>query len=221
MLYEKGPLALKQIFHEILWALMTYRYDRAEFMIDGLDMLSRGPRALREARADLLHKSLIERPQVRLSDVSAVLVPDRLHEGHKQTAIQVVESKLHFLRDLPRRWLGRLTFNGHLLPLWFFKSAREPSFPGWIVESLHSQNLARIFRSRKVIYYEPSSGKGLHCGVDHGRFWKLFTRLCWRRLALGLRWRSLRDAWRADMPLMTSPEFWRGYLGLDGNSPKA
>ena len=228
MLYEPGPLALKQVWGEIMLDLMTYRYDRAEFMIDGLDWLSRGPDALGEQGPDELHRSLVQRPQVRLADVSSVLVPARLREGPGMPTVSitpgakvnmgmVMSSVAANLGLKVRRFYAKLTFNGHLLPLSFFKSARDPSFPGWLVEPLHSRSVARLFRHRRVIYYEATTGRGLDCQIDHRRFWRLFLRLVLRRIDLRLRWRFVRDAWRAEHARLTSPEFWREYLGL----PKA
>lgn len=200
MLHEDGRLALKQIRGEIFRNMLTYRYDRAQFMLDGLDWLAAGPKKLRDARPDLLHKELITRPQVGLADVSKILVPDRFERGRGDPG------RLH-------KW-SRRTFNGHLVPIWFFRSAREPSYPGWAVEGLHSHAMDRIFLNRRVIYYESATGKGLDCGVDHGRFWKLFLRLSVRWLTLRLSWRRVRDSWRAEEKEMTSPAFWREYLKL-------
>lgn len=199
MLYEDSPLALRQLRGEIFRNMLSYRYDRADFMLDGLDWLAAGPKKLMNAKPDELHKELTTRPQVRMEDVSKILVPDRFETSHESAKTW--------------KW-SRRTFNGHLTPIWFFKSAREPSYPGWIVEGLHSHNLGRIFLSRRVIYYEPATGVGLDCGVDHGRFWRQFFRLGWRWFTLRLRWRSLTKKWRAAEKEMTSPQFWRKYLQL-------
>jgi galactofuranosylgalactofuranosylrhamnosyl-N-acetylglucosaminyl-diphospho-decaprenol beta-1,5/1,6-galactofuranosyltransferase len=204
MVYEKGALAAKQLFGDIVRMLETYRYDFAEFMLDGMDAAMRGPAALRATRADELHKALLSRPQVPFTDMRPYVIPERL-PAKKDPPMRKIRWRSFF---------SRITLNGHLLPVWYFKSAREPSFPGWKVEDLHSFARWRIFRSRKVVYYEPTTGQGILCTVDHWRFFKLLARLCARWLVLRLRWRSLRDEWRREHDHLSSPGFWREYLGL-------
>lgn len=199
-LYESGTRALRQSWIEIMTALLTYRYERAEYMIDGLLAVAEGPEALRSIGADQRHRELLERQHQPFTDVSREVIPDRYLKPLKPSRL--------------RKLLTRLTMNGHLLPRALFKSAERPSHPGWVVENLHSRSLVRIFRSPKVVYYEPTSGKGMVCTVDHARYYRLLGRLLRRWLALRLRWSAVREGWRAEHAHLTSAGFWRDYLGL-------
>lgn len=202
LFYQGGLRALAQTWVEIMNALLTYRYERAEFMIDGLKAVMQGPDALSKLSADDLHATLLKRQQNHFTDVSRLVVPDRY----------LAKRKPSFLR----RWSARLTMNGHVLPNWFFRSADEPSHAGWVVENLHSRTLTRIFRCPKVVYYEPTTGKGIICSIDKSRYYKLFGRLMRVWLLALLALPGLRKSWRGAHRELTSARFWRRYLGLQG-----
>ncbi len=201
MLYDKSRRSLKQSIVEIMTALLTYRYDRAEFMIDGLAAVSDPVRSIKENPADELHSRLMARPQAKLQDARHMVIPGRL--WHQPAA---------------GRWTKlatRLTMNGHLIPRVFFKTADEPVDAGWGVEELHSNRLVTIFRCPQVVYFEPTSGKGIVCKVDHQRFFKLLRRMLGAWWSLRLNWNAVKAKWRVAHDEMTTAKFWSGYLGLD------
>jgi hypothetical protein len=201
LLYDNGRQALGQAIVEIMTALLTYRYERAEFMIDGLAAVSAGAASICDKAADELHAGLLGRQHNTFSDVRNLVIPERITRRPKP-------SKL-------RKWAARISMNGHLLPLRFFKSAREPVDAGWVIEHLHSTRLVTIFRCPRVIYYEPTTGKGMVCTVDHRRFFRLLARMVMQWIRLRLHWRTVRLHWRAAHGELTSPAFWNRYLGLE------
>lgn len=200
LLYDNHHKALGQAILEIMTALLTYRYERAEYMIDGLAAVADGSRAIREQPADELHGALLRRQQTRFVEIGNRMVTQRLHHGPKASRLRAV--------------IAKLTMNGHLLPRALFKRADTPADPGWAVEPLHSNRLRTIFRCPKVVYYEPISGKGMICEVDHGRYYRLLGRMLWQWLRLRLRWSAVRRDWRASHDELTSRPFWTRYLGL-------
>lgn len=202
MLYGQGVGTLRQAIREIMTALLTYRYERAEYMIDGLRDAAGGSAVLNESGADALHDQLVKRQKAPMIDVAPHMVPGRYQRPVKVTWL---------------RWLlSRITMNGHMLPLSFFKSADVPAHEGWAVEQLHSQSLVRIFRCRRVVYYEPTTGKGIVCTVDHRRYYRLVLRMLRHWLVLRVRWSGIGARWRADHAMLTSAAFWRSYLGRGG-----
>lgn len=200
LLYDRGKGGLKHALREVWKALVTYRYERAEYMIDGLADVIAGSRSISEQAADELHKNLVAREKNKFRDVGRYVVPDRLDEPVYGTRFQ--------------KWLAKVSMNGHLLPRFTFKPAREPVDPGWVVEHLRRERQFPIFRCQKVVYYEPTTGKGMLCEVDHARFFRLLTRLLVRWIRLSLTYKSVRTHWRARHGEMTSPAFWTRYLGL-------
>jgi len=200
LVYEGGLRALGQSWVEIMNALLTYRYERAEFMIDGLKAVMEGPDALQALSADDLHAQLTKRQQNHFTDVGRLVVPDRYLAKRKPSFI--------------RRWCARLSMNGHVLPAFVFRSAAEPSHAGWVVENLHSRTLTRIFRCPKVVYYEPTTGKGIVCSIDKPRYFRLFGRLMHVWLIALLQLPGLRQRWRRGHRQLISADFWRRYLGL-------
>jgi GT2 family glycosyltransferase len=200
LLYGAGSGVLRQAVKEIMTALLTYRYERAEFMIDGLRAVCEGPAAISTQPADEMHAGLLARQQNRFADVRSLVIPERITRRPKRSAL--------------RKFAARVSMNGHLLPLWMFKSAREPADAGWVVEHLHSNRLVTIFRCPKVVYYEPTSGNGMLCTVDHGRYYRLLGRMLRQWIRLRLNWRGAGERWRTEHQRLVSPEFWKQYLGL-------
>lgn len=200
LLYDRGRGGLKHAFREVWKALLTYRYERAEYMLDGLADVIAGCDSISGQAADELHLKLVAREKDKFRDVGRLVVPDRL------------DGPVHGGKF--KRWLAKVTMNGHLVPLYFFKAGREPIDPGWQVEHLRRERQFPIFLSRKVVYYEPTSGKGILCEVDHSRFFRLLFRLLFRWARLRLTYGSVRAQWRARHAEMTSPTFWKRYLGL-------
>ncbi|MGH8538910.1 MAG: glycosyltransferase family 2 protein [Stenotrophobium sp.] len=201
MLYDNGKQALRQAILEIMTALLTYRYERAEFMIEGMIAVGDGCVSISGCAADDLHATLVARQQNKFSDVSRLVVPGKLASKIKPSIL--------------RKLTARISMNGHLLPLRFFKSAREPVDVGWAVEPLHSTRLVTIFRCPHVVYYEPATGKGMLCKVDHRRYFHLLGRMLFQWIRLRIRWHSIRSQWRASHDELTSPAFWTRYLGLE------
>jgi galactofuranosylgalactofuranosylrhamnosyl-N-acetylglucosaminyl-diphospho-decaprenol beta-1,5/1,6-galactofuranosyltransferase len=200
MLYEDDASALSQVLLEIMTALLTYRYERAEFMIAGLAAAASGSASIRDVKADALHQSLVARQQVRLVDARAHVLPEKVRKKRKPWFL--------------RKWMSRLTMNGHLLPRFLFRRGELPADPGWVVEELHSRRLVTIFRCPRVVYYEPTAGLGMLCEVDHARYFKLLARMLWQCLRLRLRWGKARAEWRRDHAEMVSAPFWKRQLGL-------
>lgn len=200
LLHDRGRGGLKHAFREVWKALVTYRYERAEYMIDGLADVIAGCDAISEQAADELHMKLVAREKDKFRDVGRDVVPDRLDAPIKGSKF--------------KRWIAKISMNGHLVPLFMFKPAREPIDPGWQVEHLRRERQFPIFLSRKVVYYEPTSGKGILCTVDHARFFRLLFLLLVRWARLRLTYTSVRAQWRARHGEMTSPAFWKRYLGL-------
>ena len=201
MLYDNGRQVLRQTVVEIMTALLTYRYERAEYMIDGMAAVSAGCESIMGHAADELHASLLARQKTKLEDVSRMVVPGKLVGKFKPSKF--------------RKFAARVTMNGHLLPLSYFKAAREPVDAGWVVERLHSTRLVTIYRCPQVVYYEPVTGKGMMCRVDHDRFFQLLRRMLWQWIKLRFRWSAVRRQWRAGQIEMTSAPFWMRYLGIE------
>ncbi|MGH8460793.1 MAG: glycosyltransferase family 2 protein [Stenotrophobium sp.] len=200
MLYDNGRQALRQVIVEIMTALLTYRYERAEFMIDGMAAVTDGCASISNHAADELHATLLARQKTKLVDVSRMVVPGKMMRQVKPSIL--------------RKLVARISMNGHLLPLSFFKPAREPVDAGWAVEHLHSTRLVTIYRCPHVVYYEPATGKGMLCKVDHRRFFHLLLRMLLQWMRLRFRWAAVRTQWRAGQAEMTSPTFWMRYLGM-------
>ncbi len=200
LLYDGSRRALRDTWIEIMTALLTYRYEQAQFRIEGLEAVAQGSKALYIQRADELHQQLVQRQKNAFMDVSKDIILDRYKRPLK--------------RSLIRKLFARATMNGHLLPNWCFKSAREPSHPGWVVENIHATTLVRIFRCPRVVYYEPTSGRGMICTIDHTRYFHLLGRFCVIWLRLFFSWGNLRTHWRTEHPKLISSAFWREYLDL-------
>jgi galactofuranosylgalactofuranosylrhamnosyl-N-acetylglucosaminyl-diphospho-decaprenol beta-1,5/1,6-galactofuranosyltransferase len=185
----------------VLAALLSYRYEKAAFMLEGIKDALAGPGFLKELDPVAFHTALAQRQ-------GSVMKPvDPLYFASEKYAPQIAPSYL-------RRCLIILTLNGHLLPSFLMASDKTVFRKGWAIEPLHAHRFQAIFRKPTVLYYEPVSGQGVLCRMDRKRFFHLLGCLLRVCLRLCLKGKRIGKTWRESHRELTFPAFWKLYLGL-------
>ena len=200
--YFSRVSAVNLTLRRVAAALLTYRYERAEFLLLGAQDALKGPGFLRSLEPDTFHAHLMKTQTAVPTSGYA-----HLYHGHLDQPIR---------QSQWRRLFMAVTLNGHLLPSFLMRNTHETV----AVEPLHGHRFGAIFRRPAVLYYEPTSGRGILCRIDRPRFFSLATQLFRTSLRLLISHRRIRHAWQKSERDLTSVEFWRTYLDLDdGASP--
>ncbi|MCX8039444.1 MAG: glycosyltransferase [Planctomycetota bacterium] len=181
-------------------ALLTYRYDRAQFILCGIRDALRGPSWLERLDEEQYHQQLLRTQCQRMQPIE------------KPTKLPIAVNPP---KSLLRKILIISTVNGHLLPACFIKALWRQDDPDRrVYRHLHDTHLGAIFLRPEVCYYEPSTKQGILCVVSPQRFWQIAAQLLWimpwfiSTLFLQ-RWR-----WRRAYHRLITPEAWRKRLKL-------
>lgn len=204
LMYETGFVrsTLFECCRRILMMMLTYRYEHAEYMIDGIADALEGPAFFKTINPEKLHgekaggQALKPVPVARKDFVS------------KKFNIDLEKSCLKSL------WI-LVTLNGHLLPSFLMRRAEGPASNGWAIEKLHSRRFQAIFRCPVVLYYEPTVGEGIFCRIDRKRFFAVGIKSASVLIRLVLGHKRLRREWRVAHTELISSAFWKHHLGLD------
>lgn len=196
-LYGNAPI-VKESIHTFK-CLITYRYERAEYLIKGMQDAMKGPQFLKEIYPDEFHLQLSK---------------------SQKNSLKYIEEKQfnwsNYNRRIPKSYLRRLavllTLNGHLLPDFLMYKAHTPLDSGWVAEPLHNFRIGAVFRRPVVIYYEKTSNMGIKCEIDRKRFFKNCKNLFQVSLTMIANKTHLEKKWKSGFPDLTTKEFWTNYL---------
>lgn len=197
--------SLISIFHlirQVGSALLTYRYERAEFMLLGAEDFIKGVDFIVNTNPEEKHNELvnIHKQKMKILDGSNIILK-KYNVKNKNTIL--------------KKLLIITTFNGHLLPKFLIKNGTSATKSGWIMEDLHSHRLGAIFQNETVVYFEPTSGLGIICKIDRSKFFKLLTKLVLTTIKLLKNTSYLSKHWSKNLPLLTTKEFWTHYLKIE------
>lgn len=199
---------LSAIFRMVKDALLSYRYEHAEYLMRGMSDAMKGPEFLMSLDPSEFHAKMSRSQTEIMKPVTHATFVSEKYCPHVSTS----------------RWRGllvTLTLNGHLLPRWALKNDETVFSPGWAIEHLHSHRFAAIFRKPTVLYCEPTLAQGILCRLDRKRFFQLsaeFLRLAYRMFS---NYDSVRRNWREGEGRLTSLSFWRSHLRLEADDQQA
>lgn len=201
MIHEKKSIALiKELTKNFLRALLTYRYERAKFIIKGMEDFLKGPDFIKELKADEYHKELMNNQKKKLVDIENKFVEYKFNRSVRNNLI--------------KKLLIGLTLNGHLLPNFLIQKGESPLDDGYVIEPLHSNRLEAIFRKETVLYYELTTSKGIEYRKDNSQFFSLLFKGLWKIFKISINYDRLQRNYRNAFPYITSKEFWEKYLEI-------
>ncbi len=185
-----GKLPVRHHTRHVLHALLTYRYERAEFLLRGADDVLMGPGFLAGLDMENFHVRLSAESRSRLQKLDRARIGPAGPEKNRAL----------------RRLISRLSLNGHLLPDVFFRSEDPAVFK--TIRPLHSFETEPIFLRRTVVYLDEHGGLGIVCRLDRGRFFRLLARLIKQFVVLKLREKELIGEWQKASETLTSKSSW-------------
>ncbi|MEJ2767088.1 glycosyltransferase family 2 protein [Mycetohabitans sp. B46] len=200
-MYVNNDRAVTDVFRQVLGALLTYRYERAANLLDGVHDAQKGPQFIRELVPDEFHAAKAKAQKQLMRPVSAMQFVS------EKFAPKMTNSRL-------RKLLVMATLNGHLLPSFMMRRATNAFDDGWAIEPLHSMRLQTIFRKPTVLYYEPTIHQGLLCSMDRKQFFALAIRAAKLYASVKINASKTRRLWRSAGKEIISESFWRTYLSL-------
>ena len=192
---------LEDRFHKTFrMQMLKYDYDGAELMLRALEDYLKGPAFIKEDRGEQILKenSKLNARMQPLSDFPGIHVPNEF------ASLKYVQ------RSALKKWLLRLTYNGHIL--WPERLLKKD--PG-IMSFDFAYNPEKITLRRQHLAVNPYARTGCMFTIDKKRFRALLRRF--DRL-----WRDNRKnraqiiaQYQAEAPYLKSEAFWREYLKLD------
>jgi len=177
----------KLMFNYVVSFLRAYKYERAQFAIEGLKDVLKGP--------EFFEKNInMKKVFPRLST---------LNKNEKQTKINLGDYPNYKFpgRDKKNKILRKLTLNGNLLPSLFFRSKN-------IILPKNFKNKKSVFRRRKVLYYQSNVKEGFIVVHNKKTFFKLLYELYTICFKYYLEHKKLRKQYLDRYNYLTSKEYW-------------
>lgn len=198
--------AAATVYRLVSAALLSYRYEHAEYLMQGARDALKGPAFLASLDPSEFHAQMSKKQT----------------EVMKPVGPTIYASEKYCPPIRPSRWkklLVALTLNGHLLPKTAMRDDETVFAPGWAIEHLHSHRLEAIFRRPTVLYCEPTLAQGILCRIDRKRFFQLYADLGRLVLRMLSEYDAVRRSWREEEGYLTSLSFWRRHLRLGDEGP--
>jgi galactofuranosylgalactofuranosylrhamnosyl-N-acetylglucosaminyl-diphospho-decaprenol beta-1,5/1,6-galactofuranosyltransferase len=201
---------LTRIWGSLTSMLISYRYAEAFLVYQGLKDFFRGPEWLIHVDAERLNQKVrgFVRKQFPLRPYQEL---DETYDVNKGEIAEAMES--FNLDKIMRKKASRPFRFGNLIKL--------ISFNGWllpgdqkVVSVAATDDAFKCFRHKKVVLYEPTSGKACVAGKDYRKMAKfLGIYLKSAGLILG-KYKKTAKRFREAAPELSSDKMWRQYLGL-------
>lgn len=201
MIHEKKSFTLiKNLFRRLMGALLTYRYERAKFIVKGIEDFLKGHTFIENLEADKYHQQLLKEQKKKPKDMSNEFVQYKYN----------IPVKKSFLKNL----LIFLTLNGHLMPKFLVKKGTNPHDTGYVIEHLHSHRLESIFLKETVLYYEPTTGMGIKYSFNRKKFFSLLMKGIFYIAKVYFKYSFLKKDYINRFKYLTSKEFWEKHLNV-------
>lgn len=178
--------------------IFRYDYGGAELLLDGVDRVLEGPDFFKtvDTIKDLQAHG---KKQLKLQNINNQNM-DLMYQDFKTDLAKEKESRFHKI-------LRFITWNGHLLPNYFFK-------PSGFGEYGYGNSSKMYFARKRVYACDPNFDTMTELQIDRARCVRLICR--WSKLMLSL-WKNYNGLvirYQKAMPEMTGEKFWRSYLKL-------
>ena len=184
---------------------MTYRYQRVQYILQGLEDALKGPDFLQNLNPPEHHARLMgqQTEVMKKMDFSPVIREKLNQKAHPSLLVRRIQKAISIV-----------TLKGHFLPSAFMLKGEEISDEGFLVEPLGAIRGENFLRHPSVLYYEQSVEQGITCRIDRKKFISLGFRFCkLGARALLTNSRMVRE-WNGAHEKFTSLKFWRTYLGM-------
>jgi galactofuranosylgalactofuranosylrhamnosyl-N-acetylglucosaminyl-diphospho-decaprenol beta-1,5/1,6-galactofuranosyltransferase len=200
--YERKD-AIKWFLKPALKELFCYRYETATHILKAASDFLKGPEALVAIAPDEKHKEIskvIEKPA-------------------KNPELPFIYSKyldsIHQSEKTFQRIFRIFTFNGHLLPLLFFYSAKTFTDKGYKIAPFWGSKPLNVFRAKKVLYYNLQTKEGFVVQFSRKRFFQVLVNTIWLAIVMFFKYPKVQKEYIKSMSKFTTQEFWEKYLEIE------
>ena len=194
---------IKKIIKFSIREAFCYRYQSAELVLKAISDFLQGPYYLKTINPE--EKNL----EIQKLGEKAVKNPELPFVYVKYIdSINETESTIHRLVRL-------ITFNGHLLPDFFFHNKQIITDKGYRVAPIQGYRPVNVFRAREVLYYNLHNQEGFVVRLSRGEFFKIFIRSIKLSLEMFFKFQELKKVYRETLPELTNRTFWENYLEIN------
>ena len=196
ILHEPGMGAwqtAKEFTRHLFIALFTYRYDRADMMLKGMEDVLKGPDFLMKLDPVSYHQALMQAQIDKPHDIDASQI---VLEKYDRPVRNGSLKKLAML----------LTLNGILLPSFL-------RHKGTVIEPLWSYRTTATFRQESVLYVDLDRMSGFLVHRNVKKFWSVFFKMLQMNWKIFTKFSGCRKQYQDKLSAMTSIEFWKNYVG--------
>lgn len=201
---------IQKVWTAITVMLAEYRYAEGQLAYRGLKDFLRGPEWLCHTDAEALHGELRAyigkyfplRSYEELDDAEFGELKHQIKKAMDQFDLAVVIRSEKSIQ-LKKEWVRLISFNGWLLP--------PISDPAAVSAT---DSLLRAFRRKKIVLFEPSSGRAVVAKRDYRQL-KKFIKIYFRSALLILKYYPRASAqYRHQYKEISSAAMWRRYLRM-------
>jgi hypothetical protein len=178
----------------LLEHIFTFRYGEAGLMLDAIEDFCAGVDAFKSLSPQDLHKRILDKaPTLRPIEKQSYPFLYRRYEQCRKKSPETRFSRL----------IRKATVNGRLLP----------PLPTAVL-SVAERAASRLFRVRRVFFYDEAAQSGYAAGWDTAGVKNLLRRWFGIGPLLRGRYAAVCQEWRERADELRSEEFWRSYLRL-------
>ena len=190
--------AEKHLFIHIMGQICRYRNKNIELLVRAVIDFCKGPRFLKEQKPVELHKSIMSMGYT-LQDVTK-----KLDKYNKNWREPILEKKLLYKTEKFK--LHHLIFvNGWLLP-----GKRKISVLPF------GAHISHLFRVKKVLYYEPETGKGFECTRRYKELLYILKKMYYIHCIMRKSYDKAAKEYHDHYKELANIDFWKKYLELKG-----
>lgn len=194
---------LKRLYKSVARELVYYRYKNIDLLFRGVNDFYKGVDFLKTTDGEALHKEIM--------GAGYKGVPmDELTE----TAYRIGDYDYSMVETegrLKKMW-RYITINGFLLP------AKKPKGTKVKVVSMAQCRPINFYRQKKVLNYDPSSGKGFVTEKSWGKTFGVLFRLAGFTVKSAFVFNKAKNHFRENVHQITNEEFWRNYLNVENSN---
>lgn len=189
--------AQKRLFIHMIAQLCKYHYKNKELIVRAVKDFCKGPDFLKKQEPVALHQDIMKMGY-KLEDVSSKLDKYKKNWRYERTE----KKSLYKAEKFKLRHI--IFLNGWLLP------AKDKLFvfPIGIF-------ISHLFRVKKVLYYEPDTGKGFVCRRSYRELLDFLKSMYYIHCIMRKSYDKAAKEYRSRYKELTSLDFWKHYLDLE------
>lgn len=189
---------LKQLYSFVLKELVFYRYKNIDLIFHGINDYLKGIKFF-EIDGELLHKEIMNQGYklIPIDQIKSIAFDKKIFDS----SLQLKESRLH-------RYFRYITLNGYIFPAKKRKYKRIQTVHMGMCLPVH------FYREKKVLNYDPTSGKGFVTERSLFNLLKYLLKLTYMSAKILIKFDYTKKKMSKDLKHVMTEEYWRKYLNI-------